>query len=254
MIMKKLILTLFFPAILSAQVGIGTANPQSDLHIAGNTSTIRIESLNAVNDPANNDGIKPSAAFVTNLGDITLNPSAINGSGPNGSIAPINFLLTLPNFIANGMSNRGVIVNNDTSVTNSTHFVVAVPFSSPSEALVEAKYSITSILSSTDLNVALTPFNDISTRAIKYYFSIDINNDGLDALESSKKYGLNGQFYSSHTQGILGYSFTNGHGYTTIPAGNHSLHFFVEVNDGVSKYTSVGIGGHDDTLKIRVYN
>lgn len=252
--MKKIILILLYPTIMCAQVGIGTTNPQSDLHVAGNTSTIRIESLNSVNDPTHNDGIKPSAAFVTNLGDITLKPSAINGSGPNGSTAPINFLLSLPNFIANGANNRGVIVNNNTTATTTTNFIVAVPFSSPSQALVEAKYSITSILSSTDLNVALTAFNDISTRAIKYYFSIDINNDGLDALEASKKYGLNGQYYSSHTQGILGYSYTNGHGYTIIPPGNHSLHFFVEINDGPGKFTSVGIGGQDDTLKIRIYN
>jgi hypothetical protein len=252
--MKKLLLILLFPTVLCAQVGIGTANPLSDLHVAGNTSTIRIESLNAVNDPTHNDGIKPSPAYVTALGDVTLNPSNVNGIGPGGSLEPINFLITLPDFVPDGPLSRGVIINNTTTETTKTGLIIVVPFSSPQAALIEAKYSLTTILSSTDLNTALTYFNDMSTRSVKYYFSIDINNDGLDAIESSKRYGLNGQYYSSHTQGILGYSFTNGHGYTNIPPGNHSLHFFVEVMDGEGKYTSVGIGGKTDTLKIRIYN
>lgn len=252
--MKKLLLTLLFPTILGAQVGIGTANPLSDLHVAGNTSTIRIEQLNAVNDPTNNDGIKPSPAFVTALGDVTLNPSGANGTGPGGIQSPINFLMTIPNFIPDGPTNRGSIINNTTLETSKTGLVHVITFSSPQEALVEVKYSITTILSSTDLNTALTYFDDISTRAIKYYFCIDINNDGLDASEAARKFGLNGQFYSSHTQGILGYSYTNGHGYTTIPQGNHSLHFYAVVIDADGKYTSIGVGGQADTLKIRIYN
>lgn len=252
--MKKFILTLLFPTILTAQVGIGTSNPTADLHVAGNTSTIRIEKLNAVNEPTYNDGVKPSPAFVTALGDVTLTPSGANGTGPGGMMAPINFLMTIPNFIPDGATNRGVIINNTTLETSKTGLVRIVPFTSPQEALVEVKYSITTILSSTDLNTALTYFDDISTRAIKYYFCIDINNDGLSPAEAAKKYGLNGQYYSSHTQGILGYSFTNGHGYSTIPPGNHSLHFFAVVVDADNKYTSIGVGGQTDSLKIRIYN
>lgn len=251
--MKKLLL-LFFPAMLSAQVGIGTANPTADLHVAGNMSTIRIESQSAVNSPIFNDGIKPSHAFVTALGDVTINPSTNNGVGPNGAIAPINFLMTNQNFIPNGPANRGVIVNNDTSVTTATGMISKVTFSSPAAALIEVKYGITAIVSKTDLNVALTPFNDISARVFKIYFCIDINNDGLDAVELSKKYGLNGQCYASDDQGILGYSYTNGHGYTNIPPGNHALYFFVQTIDGVGKYTSMGFGGEADLLRIRIYN
>lgn len=251
--MKKIII-LLFPLWLNAQVGIGTASPQADLHIAGNTSTIRIESLNAVNSPTYNDGIKPSHAFVNASGDITLNPSVSNGTGPGGTIAPINFLFTNNNFIFNGAGNRGFILNNSTVVTNTTGLISKVDFSATSAALIEVKYSISVILSSTDLNILTTPFNDISARMYKIYFCIDLNNNGLDAVESSKKYGLNAQSYTSDNQGILGYSYTNGHGYTNIPAGNHALYFFAETIDGASKYTSVGFGGESDLLRIRIYN
>ncbi|WP_313806148.1 hypothetical protein [Flavobacterium sp.] len=251
--MKKFIL-LVFPFLLNAQVGIGTANPAADLHVAGNTSTIRIQSLDAVNSPVHNDGVKPSHAYVTNTGDITITPSAANGSGPGGTIAPLNFLLSQNNFIPDGATNKGVIINNPTTTTRTSGQLAKIDFSSPSSALIEVKYSISALLSRTDLNISQTAFNDISARVYKIYFCIDINNNGLSASELSKKYGLNAQSYSSDDQGILGYAYTNGHGYSTIPAGNHALYFFAETIDGVSKYTSVGFGGVQDLLKIRIYN
>lgn len=253
--MRKLYILLFISPLFSfSQIGIGTTNPQADLHIAGNTSTIRIESLSALNSPLYNDGIKPAPAYVTANGDITINPSNNNGEGSGGPMTPINFLSIVSDFIPNGPTNRGVILNNTTSVTHSVSPIISIPFSSPQAALIEVKYTLTTILSNTDLNVSLTPFNDISTRAIKYYFCIDLNNDGLDTTEESKKYGLSGQYYSSDNNGILGYSFTNGHGYTDIPPGNHALVFFGEIFDGPSKHTSIGVGGSNDQLKIRIYN
>lgn len=251
--MKKLIF-LFFPFWLNAQIGIGTAKPLADLHVAGNNATIRIESLNTVNSPIYNDGVKPAKAYVTNLGDITINPSTNNGTGPGGIIMPINFLLSQNNFIADGATNKGVVINNDTGTTRASAQLAKVDFSSPGAALIEVKYSITAILSKTDLNSSLTPFNDISAKVYKIYFCIDIDNNGLNASELSKKYGMNAQSYTSDDQGILGYAYTNGHGYSSIPPGNHALYFFAETIDGASKYTSVGFGGAQDLLRIRIYN
>ncbi|KGO95360.1 hypothetical protein Q767_11170 [Flavobacterium enshiense DK69] len=240
-----------------SQVGIGTANPLADLHVAGNTSTIRIESLSAVNNPAHNDGIKPALAYVNALGDVTLNPSINNGTTSGGAVAPINFLLTLPDFIPNGPLNFGNIVTSPALDTYSTGLIKKVNFTAPGSALVEVKYCISSLISMGDLNLGLAnliPFYDISSRVFKIYFCIDINNDGLDAVEASKRFGLNAQSYASANQGILGYSFTNGHGYTTVPPGTHSIHFFAEIFDGPTKVTSIGFGGAEDTIKVRVYN
>ena len=55
-----------------SQVGIGTNEPQKDLHIAGQYSTIRIEKLNSVNSPQYNDGIKPAPAFVDGNGNLSI--------------------------------------------------------------------------------------------------------------------------------------------------------------------------------------
>ncbi|UOK43245.1 MULTISPECIES: hypothetical protein [Flavobacterium] len=253
--MKTLLLLLLVPTFTFSQIGIGTSNPEATLHIAGNNSTIRIESLNAANNPTHNDGIKPSLAYVTALGDITLNPSTNNGTAPDGSIAPINFLLNIPNFIPNGPQNLGTIVSSPASETNTTGLITTFGFTSAGSALVEVKYSITSILSpSSNMSASLIPFNDCSERIFKIYFCLDIDDDGLTATELSKKYGFSSQSYASLNQGILGYSFTNGQGYTTVPPGTHRLYFFTEIYDGPTKVTSIGFGGAEDILKVRVYN
>ncbi|RTY95968.1 hypothetical protein [Flavobacterium sp. GT3R68] len=254
--MRKTILLLFIPVLIQAQVGIGTVNPQADLHIAGTTSTIRIESLNSTNQPILNTGSKLAPAFVTAEGDITVSPSGYSTGIVAGSIAPLNFLLSFDNFIPDGPFSNGVVVNSDALVTLITKPIYTVPFTSPQSALIEVKYGITIVISSTDLDTPPygTTFTDLSARSFRVYFCIDLNNNGLDATELSKRYGVKGQAYASASQGSLGYPYMNSQGYANIPAGNHSLKFFGEVEDAPSKYTSVGFGGAQDFLKLRIYN
>jgi hypothetical protein len=46
----------------------------------------------------------------------------------------------------------------------------------------------------------------------------------------------------------------NGQAIFTVPAGTHTLYFYGQVRDDAASYTSVGFGGAQDYLKIRVYN
>lgn len=57
-----------------AQVGIGTTNPQTGLHIAGANNIVRIESLNNANNAYNN-GTDPSVVMVDANGDLSLRSS-----------------------------------------------------------------------------------------------------------------------------------------------------------------------------------
>lgn len=240
-----------------AQVGIGTANPQKDLHIAGATSTIRIEKLNSVNSSALNNGVKLAPVYVDKDGELTLYPSNYASSGGvPGSVVPLNFLINVGNFIPDGPNYNGIVLNNDLTVTTSSMQLISVPFNAPQNALIEVKYGITVVVSDVDMiaTPAGSPLDDRSTRTFEVYFCIDLNNDGLDATELSKQYGNKGQAVASSVQGIMGYPYMNAHGYANIPAGNHSLKFFAKTTDGTSKYTSVGFGGDLDYLKIRLYN
>ena len=248
-------LFLFISVFTLAQVGIGTTNPLQALHIAGTTSTIRIEKLNSVNNPILNNGVKLAPVYVDQDGEFTLNPpNFITDGGTAAGVAPLNFLLTLGNFIPDN-GGVGAVVNNPLTSTFATNQIVVVPFVSPQTALIEVKYGITVVVSQGDLTVpTFMLFNDKSARSFQVYFCIDLNSDGLDALELSKKYGDKGQFYASTVQGTLGYPYMNSHGYANIPAGNHQLVFFGSSFDGINKFTSVGFGGDLDYMKIRLYN
>lgn len=255
--MKKTLLLLisFICTLTFSQVGVGTANPQKELHVAGSNSTIRIESLNTINKPLLNVPPKLAPVYVTANGDLTLNPPGYDAGEAIGVNQPLNFLISIPNFIPNGPFGDGTVVANDAATTFSSNQIVSVPFISPQQALIEVRYAMTIDLSDEFLPAAAaSTFSDVSARTVRCYFYIDLNSDGLDATELSKKYGLHGEAYTSYNQGSVGYAFIHGVGYGNIPAGNHSLVFFGETTDGTGKQTYVGFGGSSDYLKIRIYN
>lgn len=240
-----------------AQVGIGTLVPLADLHVADPNGTIRIESINAVNDPVNNDGINLAPVFVDGNGDIVIG----NGSGSNGS-DPINFLIDVPNFIDDNLDingfGRGTVVNNNAAGETEVNGLIGiVSFTTPINGWIELKYAITAFVAGSDLNLGCSPCSYPNTsESIVYqtYFVIDLNSDGLDATESSKVYGYNGQYYVSFTFGGQGYAYMSGNANLKAPAGTHTLYMYGSVKDSASSYTSVGFGGAEDFLKIRVYN
>lgn len=255
--MKKVIsvIVVLCGNFLFSQVGIGTATPQKDLHIAGTTSTIRVQSLNSTNKPLLNIAPKLAPVYVTGNGDLTLNPPNYATGEGIGVNEPLNFLISVPNFVPNGTYGDGTVVANDATVTTATNQIISVPFSSPQDALIEVRYAMTIDLSDQFLPAAAaSTFNDISARTVRCYFYIDLNSDGLDATELTKKYGLHGEAYTSYGQGSVGYAFIHGVGYGNIPSGNHSLVFYGETADGNNRLTYVGFGGSSDYLKIRIYN
>lgn len=251
-----LILCIVFGSVSFAQVGIGTISPQEDLHIAGTTSSIRIESLNSTNNPTYNNGVDPAPVFIDGNGDIVLG----NGSGPPGN-EPFNFLIDVPNFITDdpfGLGvNTGSVVNSDAAgQTYVEGQITTVSFTVPQKSIVEVKYGATIVLTGNDLSAGppyiYVTFDEAVT--ISTFFSVDVNSDGLDAGESAKKYGQKAQYYETNSGGSIGYPYMNGQAYLTLPAGTHVLHFYGAVTDNAASYTSAGFGGATDYLKIRVYN
>lgn len=72
--MKKItyIIALFSFFNLTAQVGIGTNTPVEEVHVAGVNSNIRVDGLNAANNPLNNGTQGSSRVFVNANGDLVL--------------------------------------------------------------------------------------------------------------------------------------------------------------------------------------
>lgn len=256
--MRKILLyTLFIYTTTSyAQLGIGTTNPQAELHLSGASSTIRIESLNSVNNPVLNDGSKIVPAFVDGNGDLSL------GVGHGSSSAePLNFLIDVPNFIPDdpysiGFDTGTVVNSNDTGETSVEGELVRISLTVPQNATVEVKYGITLLITGSDMSIG-PPFVYATydqAVSMQTYFCVDIDSDGLDATEKARRHGYKGQSYETNYGGTVGYPYMNSQGYLTLPAGSHELYFFGIVEDAPLSYTSVGFGGDKDYLKIRVYN
>jgi len=251
---------LFFCSYFSyAQVGIGTTNPDQEIHIAGISSTIRIESLNAINSSSNN-GIKLAPAFVDGNGNISL--SGGSGSG----IEPLNFIVDIPNFIPDNPYNHsdpyditGVVVNSTTIQSENLATLATINLNVPRDALLEVKYGVTTFVKGSNLIIDPTTGTPWSETApgesiqIGIYFCIDLNGDGLSSEESNNKYGLKGLYYGSYSGGIAGHPYVNGQGYMEIPQGNHVMYFYGSLKDNETTYTSVGFGGAEDILKIRIF-
>lgn len=63
---------LFFSFAKAQNVGINSTNPQEELHVAGETSTIRIDGLNEINNVNNLGQQSTSRVFVNEFGDLVL--------------------------------------------------------------------------------------------------------------------------------------------------------------------------------------
>lgn len=239
-----------------AQVGIGTIDPKEDLHVSGTNATIRIESLNSTNNPTYNDGTTLAPLYVDGMGDITLG----NGTGTGGT-PPINFLIDVPNFIPDdpyglGLATGTVVNNGSSGTTSSTDVITTVSFTAPQDAIIEIKYGITMVIVGNNLKLGCPCSYITYNQAVSMltYLKVDLDSDGLSIAENNKLYGQKAQYYSTFNQGIIGYPYMNGQAYLTVPAGTHTLYFYGQVDDAATSYTSVGFGGAQDYLKIRVYN
>lgn len=258
---KKYYYLLFIISVSTfSQVGIGTTSPQQDLHVAGNTATIRIEGLDAANDPLNT-GTELIPVYVTNRGNFTLQkPSYI--SGGTGYALPLNFLMDTPNFVPDNLlglpapyDRYGRVINSDLTTQSITKLIYKVTINVPENSMIEVKHAMSLYFSSTDLTVPpyATEIMDEKSICIQTFFCFDLNSDGLSPAEYNRQYGTKGQYYASTKGGTKGYPYMNSQGYANLPAGTHTVYFFGTVIDAPNTFTSIGFGGANEYLKIRVF-
>jgi len=157
--MKDLLIaiSIFLCLFVNAQVGIGTTDPQQDLHISGNNSTIRIDGLNSSNN-SYNYGSRPAPIYTNSDGDLTIPPSP-----------------TSSEFLSNGSNMIGTPINVLTGAygqINSSQLYKTASFRLTQPAMVMIQYSISLVVFRRSGIYASLTVDDGKPRLITNYFYI----------------------------------------------------------------------------------
>lgn len=218
-----LLISLIIPFLGFTQVGIGTANPLRDLHIAGPSSTIRIDGLNATNN-IDNKNPEDSKVYINSSGDLILKPLTPN--------LPINLVgISIPEFtveLATGTT--------DFTTATPTNTIKTGNFNLSSTGLVKIIFSVevNKIYTSGNNPTATTISSDARSKVISSVMKIDGNDvsrasifyTNETATGNNNKIVLTGVAYINLTSGFHQYDLLGGINvgtYTAIPAGSAGL-------------------------------
>lgn len=267
--MKKTLplLFLFSTFLAIAQVGVNTTNPQEELHIAGANSTIRVEGLNATNNPLNLGEAENTRVYVNSSGDLVLNTIPTN----------IEVLFNPANYLADPLDTGGADTNqvNQTGV-GSGYSEAGWPrqigpglstFTLTKPAIVEINYAI-----SYEIYKSGIPIDDYHARTAQFYvylrnggpagaiITTDYDGVAINFAGNPGAMGYSGNFYTNGSslgagggEGFDKKFFATGHDYIKLGAGTYCPMFagilFVANTAGTGA-VKMQLGGGDDEVII----
>lgn len=266
--MKKIFAIGFvFSSFLTlAQVGVGTNTPQEELHVAGATSTIRIEGLNAVNNPLNLGANENTRVYANSNGDLVLNNAPTN---IEVLFNPANYLSDplVPGLGGNVIGQTGTGSGYDFAGQPRQLGPGLSTFTLTRPAIVEINYSITY-----DLDKSNNPIDDFHARTAQFYMYLrnggpagaivanDYDGVPLNFAGNTGALGYSGNFYtngsSTGASGLEGFDrkfYATGHDYVKLGPGTYCPMFagilFVADTGGTGQ-VSMQIGRGDDEVVI----
>ncbi|MAO10634.1 MAG: hypothetical protein CMC07_07070 [Flavobacteriaceae bacterium] len=183
------------------RIGVKTNTPQTELHIAGNTSTVRIEELNEPNN-AHNVAADPAPVYADNNGNLTLQPPLVQ------SFMPINEI----NFIPSGIS-----VQSSTGEGLFTD-LYSTTITLTQESLVHVTYHFSIQLTRAN---GIDPIVDGASRLYRSW--IEVNGDPNYIAFDTGTYTNNPDVESPGGTYASGYYYLAGSGYAQLPAGTHTI-------------------------------
>jgi len=203
-----LCLSLFVGANCFSQVGIGTTDPQQDLHIAGSSSSIRIDGLNQTNN-ANNYGTRPVPVHANADGDLIA----------PGLPASAEIIHNGENFITstNYWERTGSLGETwSGEIYRTSSFTLTQP------ALISIHYSLGMSVRQWGTNLVV---RDGKPKILSSWLEL---GDGTTA-DPAKRYGSSSQTYTCSAPGghvIDGFLYNTASDAILLPAGTYSFHMY----------------------------
>lgn len=262
--MKKTvaIIFLFSSLFTKAQIGINTNTPQEEVHVSGSKSTIRIDGLNATNNPLNLGPNENTRVYANSNGDLVLSTAPTN----------IEILFNPANYLADPLDPSGNIIN-QTGV-GSGYSQAGWPrqtgpglstFTLTRPAIVEINYAITYSVDKSN-----KPVDDFHARTAQFYVYLrqtgpagpivttDYDSAPINFGGNPGALGYSGNFYtnggSNGASGLEGYNkkfYATGHDYVKLGPGTYTPMFagilFVADTGGTGA-VQMQIGPGDDEV------
>lgn len=239
---KILFIMAFVPMFSIAQnIGINTPMPAQQVHVAGSTSTIRIDGLDATNNVKNLGAGSSSRVYVNAAGDLVLGDATNN----------VEVIFDNANYLDDTHTTGGACANVVNQTGGGTGYSqVACPrlvgagtssFTLTKNAIVEINYSL-----SWGVEKSGIPIDDYHARIVQCYMylrkgptatylSNPIVSTDLDgaAITLGGALGLNGQFYSNGSSSGQGADFHNtGTDYVKLGPGTYTPLFAASLTVG----------------------
>lgn len=266
--MKKIVYLIYLISIIgNAQVGVNTTSPQEELHVAGTTSTIRIEGLNEGNNAFNLGSNENTRVYANTNGDLVL------GDKPTD----LEMLFNPENYLSDPLDTGGANTNQILQIGVGSGYSEAgwprqlgpgmSTFTLTRPAIVEINYSL-----SWEVYKSGNPIDDYHARTVQFYVYLrqngptgaivtqDYEGDPVDFAGNPGAMGYSGQFYtngsSTGASGLEGYDkkfYTSGHDYIKLGPGTYCPMFagilFVANTAGTGA-VKMQVGGGDDEVVI----
>lgn len=260
---KILFIMAFVPMFSIAQnIGINTPTPAEQVHVAGSTSTIRIDGLDATNNVKNLGAGSSSRVYVNAAGDLVLGDASNN----------VAVLFDNANYLDDTHTTGGGCANVVNQTGGGTGFTqVACPrvigagtssFTLTKNAIVEINYSL-----SWEVEKSGIPINDFHARIVQCYMYLrkgptasgptnPIVSTDLDgaAITLGGALGLNGQFYTNGSASGQGADFHNtGTDYVKLGPGTYTPMFAAGLTVGNAAGTGavkMFVGESNDEVQI----
>mgnify|MGYP003631279333 CR=1 FL=1 len=183
----------------TGNLGISNTAPKEKLHIAGTSSTIRVDGLNRTNN-ANNIQNDPMPVYVDDNGTMVLQPSLVQ---TYMAINAVDFLPRTTAISNTGAGVSGTIYSREISLTQ--------------ESLVHISYQFS-------VSITRSGGGAVTDGASRLFRSgVLINADPTHYAFSTGTYTNNPDTNATNSVYAAGNYYLSGDGYVQLPAGTHTL-------------------------------